>query len=224
MMMKFEKKQLIIYIFVLTLICALKKPYIPDVISSYSSIAFDIVIFYSKNYYINFIWFIPIATSSFILSSGMYYRLIRFDLRFKNRERYFLKILKTNILNCIIFTILTAVIQWILFMLIFKFNIKIDKVLFLIIMKYATELFLIITIIVFISLMINNFIYSYMLVISLTILLISSLKLEMLPLVNLYIDYNIRLFDILLVCALLYIMRIVYNRKDLGGVRNEIDS
>ena len=220
-MKKYNKKQLLIYISILVLTCILKIPYIPEIIDDYSLIPFNIIVYYSKNSYINFVWLIPIVSSSFILSSTLYYKLINFDTRFKNRYRYLLQLIKDNLLSSILFSILTTLIQWLVFMLYFKFNIEINVMLCIIIIKYALEIYLLSISILIISLLINNFIYSYVIIISTIIILINSFRVSFLPFVNLYCDYNINIIDMIILFILALLIKFIYEKKDLGGVKNE---
>lgn len=222
-MKKYNKKQLLIYISILVLTCILKIPYIPEIIGDYSLIPFNIIVYYSKNNYINFVWLIPIVSSSFILSSTLYYKLINFDSRFKNRYRYLLKLMKDNLCNSILFSIFTTLVQWMIFMIYFKFTIEMSSMLCIIIIKYALEIYLLSISILTISLLINNFIYSYVIIISTTIILINSFRVSFLPFVNLYCDYNINIIDIIMLFILALLIKFIYEKKDLGGVKNEID-
>lgn len=224
MMKKFNKKQLLIYIFIILITCILKKPYILEIIEDYSLAPFNILIFYSKDNYINFVWLIPIISSTFILTSSLYYKLINFDTRFKNRYRYLSKLLKENLWKNILFTILTILIQWIIFMCIFKFTIQINEMIFLIIIKYILEMYLLSIGILVLSLLINNFIYSFVIIISIILILINSFRLSFIPFVNLYCNYRINIADIILVIMLMLLIRFIYRKKDLGGVKNEVDS
>lgn len=223
MMKKYNKKQLLIYIFILIITCILKIPYIPEIIDDYSLIPFNIVVYYSKNNYINFVWLIPILSSSFILASTLYYKLINFDVRFKNRYRYLLKLLKDNLWSSILFAIFTTVTQWLIFMIYFKFNIEMNEILCVIIIKYALEIYLLSISILLISLLINNFIYSYVIIISIIIILINSFRVSFFPFVNLYCDYNINIIDVIMVFILVLLIKFIYEKKNLGGVKNEID-
>lgn len=222
-MRRYNKKQLMIYIFILVITCILKMPYITEIIDDYSLIPFNIVVYYSKNNYINFVWLIPIVASSFILTSTLYYKLINFDVRFKNRYRYLLELLKDNLWSSILFALFTTIIQWFIFAIYFKFNIEINEMLCIIIIKYALEIYLLSISILIISLLINNFIYSYVIIISIIIILINSFRVPFFPFVNLYCDYNINIIDIIMVFILVLLIKSIYEKKDLGGVKNEID-
>ncbi len=223
MMRRYNKKQLMIYIFILVITCILKMPYITEIIDDYSLIPFNIVVYYSKNNYINFVWLIPIVASSFILTSTLYYKLINFDVRFKNRYRYLLELLKDNLWSSILFALFTTIMQWLIFAIYFKFNIEINEMLCIIIIKYALEIYLLSISILIISLLINNFIYSYVIIISIIIILINSFRVPFFPFVNLYCDYNINIIDIIMVFILVLLIKSIYEKKDLGGAKNEID-
>ena len=223
MMRRDNKKQLMIYIFILVITCILKMPYITEIIDDYSLIPFNIVVYYSKNNYINFVWLIPIVASSFILTSTLYYKLINFDVRFKNRYRYLLELLKDNLWSSILFALFTTIMQWLIFAIYFKFNIEINEMLCIIIIKYALEIYLLSISILIISLLINNFIYSYVIIISIIIILINSFRVPFFPFVNLYCDYNINIIDIIMVFILVLLIKSIYEKKDLGGAKNEID-
>lgn len=223
-MKKYNKKQLLIYISILVLTCILKMPYIPEIIDDYSLIPFNIVVYYSKNNYINLVWLIPIVASSFILASTLYYKLINFDTRFKSRYRYLLKLLKDSLCSSILFSIFTTITQWLIFMICFKFKIEMNEMLFVIIIKYALEIYLLSISILTISLLINNFIYSYVIIISTIIILINSFRVSFFPFVNLYCDYNINIIDIIMVFVLVLLIKFIYKKKNLGGVKIEIDS
>lgn len=222
-MRRYNKKQLMIYIFILVITCILKMPYITEIIDDYSLIPFNIVVYYSKNNYINFVWLIPIVASSFILTSTLYYKLINFDVRFKNRYRYLLELLKDNLWSSILFALFTTIMQWLIFAIYFKFNIEINEMLCIIIIKYALEIYLLSISILIISLLINNFIYSYVIIISIIIILINSFRVPFFPFVNLYCDYNINIIDIIMVFILVLLIKSIYEKKDLGGAKNEID-
>lgn len=224
MLKKQNKKQLLIYILILLITCILKFPYLPEIIDDSSFIPYNILIFYSKNNYINFVWLIPIITSTFIISSSLFYALMNFDTRFGNRDRYLLKMLKEGFIKNILFSILTIIAQWIIFITIFKFKISLNEALLIVSVKYIIELYLLSIIILSISLLINNYIYPFVINISMVILLINLSKVSSIPFVNLYCNYNISIFDTITVLILIIIIKLIYNKKDLGGVENEVSS
>ncbi len=224
MMKRYDKKKLLLYIFIILIVCILKKPYLPEIIDDYSHIPFNILAFNSKNSYINFVWIIPIISSTFILTSSLYYKLINFDTRFKNRKRYLFECLKENFVQSIWFAMITILMQWFIFMFTFKFTIQINEMVFLIIIKYMLETYLLSSSILFLSLLIDNFIYSYTIVISSVIILINSFKFSFVPFVNLYCNYNINISDALLIIILILFMNFIYRKKDLGGAKYETSS
>ncbi len=223
MMKKCNKKKLLIYVSILVLTCILKMPYISEIIDDYSLIPFNTIVYYSKNNYINFVWLIPIVSSSFILSSTLYYKLINFDTRFKNRYRYLLKLMKDNLWNNILFSMLTVLIQWLIFMTYFKFNIEMSAILCIFVIKYILENYILSISILTLSLLINNFIYSYVIIISIIIVFITSFRVSFLPFVNLYCNYNINIIDITVLFVLALLIKFIYEKKDLGGGKNEVD-
>ncbi len=223
-MKKQNKKELLIYALIITITCVLKFPYIAEIIDESTFIPYDILIFYSKNNYINFVWLIPIIANVFIVSSSLYYTLMNFDTRFRNRNKYLLKILKESIIKNVLFALIAIIIQWIIFILIFKFKISLSVVLLTICLKYAIEIYLFSIIIMSIALVINNFIYSFVINISLMILLINSFRLPFVPFVNLYCNYKINIFDTIILLTLIIVIKLIYSKKDLGGIKNEIDS
>lgn len=224
MMKKYNIKQLLIYCFMLFITCILKNQYLPEIINDSSSfIPFRILIFYSKNTYINFVWLIPIISSVFILSSSLYYRLINFDVRLKNRQRYLFKLLKESLKQNIFMSIMTIVIQWILFMFAFNFTIEINVDIFQVVIKYIIEIYLLSIIIVFLALLINNYIYSYIITVSTMIILLNSFVVTFIPFINIYCDYTIRFVDVLSIVLLVVSINHIYRNKDLGGVKNEVD-
>ncbi len=224
MMRKYDKKKLLLYIFIILISCILKKPYLSEIIDDYFRIPLNILAFSSTNSYINFVWMIPIISGTFLLTSSLYYKLINFDTRFKNRNRYLFECLKENLGQSILFTMITIFIQWFIFMYTFKFNIPINEITFLIIIKYMLETYLLSISILAFSIFNNNFIYSYAIVISIIIILMNFFKLSFIPFINLYCNYNINIIDILLIVILILFIKFIYRKKDLGGVKYEIDS
>lgn len=218
-----NKKNSILFIIVLALVMFLKYPYLNEIGQDSEFAFYHLLITFSKNNLVNFIWFIPILFNIFVISKDIYYKLVSFDARYHNRNRYWNAKMKENIVQHFLICCITILGQWILFVIFSEVEITINGLLIIFFLKYFVELYLTSIIILVISLLIHNYIYAFIIVLITILLFISSAKLFYIPFVSLYVGYNLNIFNILILIGLIILTRKIYRKLDLGGVQNEID-
>ncbi len=179
------------------------------------------IVHFTNNTVFNLIWITPIVLNILIISKNIYFELINFDTRYKNRKRYFIKKLKKNFFNHTLMCTITILIQWFTFIFIFNLPIEINFVSFIIFIKYIFEIYLVIILILFLSLMFDNYIYSFISTVALMFLLVATTKNFYIPFVTLFVDYRINLINCLLFIFLYLKAMQLYKRLDLGGVKGE---
>lgn len=219
-----NKKNIVIFIVLLLVVVFLKYPFVDEIIHNSELPFYTTLIATSKNNFVNFIWFIPIMLNIFVVSKDIYYKLINFDQRYKNRHLYFKTKIKENFILHLLISCITAIGQWILFAIILKTNIIIGKMIIIFFFKYVIELYLVSIIILMISLLVSNYIYTFIFILLIIHLLINSVKLFYIPFISLYVKCNLNIIDIFILIELIILTNKIYKRLDLGGIKNEIDN
>ncbi len=213
-----------IYLTIILVTCYMKIPFLLEMRSWMNVSYYKIIIDFSKNNIYNFIWFIPVILNIFLISKNMYYKLIKMNPRYKNRKTYYFSIIKDNIKNHIILGTFTILVQIILFTIIFQLPIETKTIFLIFYFKYIIETFLLIMIIVIGALVIDNFIYSIIIVTCTVLVLLNSFKCFYIPFVSLYVNYNINYVDFFIIIILIFILKSLYIKIDLGGVKDENSS
>ncbi len=216
-----NRKDMILYSIVLIIVILLKKAYLNEICVQASVASYYTIVNFSNNSIFNLIWITPIVLNILIISKNIYYELINFDTRYKNRKRYFIKKIKKNFFVHILICIITILIQWFTFKFIFNLPIDINLVSLNILLKYIFEIYFIIIIILLFALMFDNYTYSFIYTIALMFLLVATTKNFYIPFVTLFSNYRINLINCLFLIILYLIIKRLYNRIDLGGVKIE---
>lgn len=223
MMKKLNKKELSIFIAILLITFALKYPYLSECIQG-GETYYRILIIYTNNYYINVIWLIPILVTTFLVSNVGYDQLLNFEMRYHNRTTYFKEIIKRSFGRSLLFSSLSILIEWLLFTLIMNYPFTFNEVIVNITLKYIIEIYLLSLAIVVLSIIINNYIYSFLGIIAIMFIFIEKFRYFYIPFVSLFADYTLNIINIVILFLLYIVLKKVYNRLDLGGVKNEVNS
>lgn len=216
-----NKKNIFICILMLFLTCMLKSLYASDI--RQDLFFYKVLIMFSNDIVVNIVWLIPIIYNIIIISKDMYYELINFNVRYKCRFYFSTCVIKKYMLRHFFLCSFIIIFQYIYFILILKYPILINDILFIVFIKYLFEIYLIEIIIVIVSLKINNYIYSFISILFILLVFINFFKVFYIPFVTLYVNYKINFFDFGLIFVLLSLIVIIYKNKDLGGVNCEIN-
>lgn len=225
-MKRIDLGKLILYILVIICVCFLKKNYI-YAISNDDGISFVKVVlaYWGSNQLVNLIWFLPIIFDIYVLSKKYFYRLIHFDLRYKNRRKYINFSLLSFIIESLLFVLLSVFCQLIIISLFMK-NIFIGNFndLFFILQFVIENVFLIVTIVLF-SLIIKRLMYSLISIIIINfIILTSAINLSLissqvyLPFINIYFGNNNYFITASIVLFEIIIIKKIYLHCDIGGM------
>ena len=223
-MKEMSKRYQIAYILILIIIFFLKRPYFNEICQEGGIIPYKILILYSDNLMLNFLWLVPIILNVFIVSKYLYYKLISFDTRYRNRRKYFINIIMNSLKLHIYIASLIILLQWFMCFLTFDIHIEINILLLIIYMKYIIELYLVNIVILIIAMLINNYIYSLIIVLFIILLALQFVNCFYIPFITLYTSYKINFVDILILILLIFIIRRIYINMDLGGIKNESSS
>ncbi len=213
---------LIITLFII-IICLLKLTYIASLPSDLYCVFFkSLVIFWGSSQFVNLIWILPILISLFIVSYKYYIKFINFDTRFKNRRKFFNKTIFNLLVYSIICNLFILFSQFFIIGLFQKVEFEYSNVLVIFILKYILENIFIILLTILLSIIVNNYIYSYIIVI---IIIISSLiiieKNNFIPYISLYTNNDINYITVILIIFMIFILKKIYLKLDLGGVKND---
>ena len=223
MMKKWNKKELSIFLAILLITFALKYPYLSECIQG-NETYYRTLIIYTNNYYINVIWLIPILVTTFLVSNVGYDQLINFEMRYHNRTTYFKEAIKQSFGRSLLFSSLSILIEWLLFTLIMNYPFTFNEVIVNITLKYIIEIYLLSLIIIVVSIIANNYIYSFLVIIAIIFICIEKFRYFYVPVVSLFADYTLNIINIVILFLLYIILKKIYNRLDLGGVKNEVNS
>ncbi len=116
----------------------------------------------SDNFMINFLWLLPIVLNIYVITTKGYDKLSHFDIRFINRKKYVKCELRKLLLETLYLNIFIVIIQMIAFSLQFKISLNISLLKF--ILHYLIYNIGLDLIIIFISLIIKKYMYSFIII------------------------------------------------------------
>ena len=193
-MKKVSIKDIFIFLLFMLGICYLKKNYINEFDTSLS--IYETFVFWGDNQIVNLIWYLPILLNLYIIGKKYFYQILRFDMRFKNRSDYIRYQLKQCIVFSLIFNFLILFFQFII--LIGKLG-TINITFLLFCMKYIIEMIFMNVVFILISMNLNNFTYTFILVVFLQIFSLTMIDVnDKYPFLNLYGGYKINFLTLIL--------------------------
>lgn len=217
-----NRRDIIIFSFIIIAVTILKVPYVRSIINFMSNQYFCKLFVLNGNEQIaNLIWLIPIVSTVFFISKQSYLCIMNFEVRYKNRKKYFYKLIKDHSIKIIFYNILAILIQYISICFMMNIPIAINGLSVQFIIKYFIELGVFSLTILLISILLKNFIYGFLINISLLCLAMLSLNNSFVPVVSLYMDSYINLYSIISIFILIFLIRKVYTRLDLIGGKNK---
>lgn len=216
-MKRFNLKRIFTIILVLCLFCYLKKGNIPFD-NSIPGI-YNIIILWSDSVLINIVWLLPIMFTFYMIGKKFFFNLLSFDMRYKNRKKYFRKNVVYFITNSILFNSFVFFFQLIALLYINGYFICMNTSLLVFLLQYIVEMTFATLLIVLTGLLLKNFIYSYLIYITFFLLGIIILKPnQYIPFFSLYNSININFFSSFGIVILILIIKKMYKHYDIGGI------
>lgn len=198
-------------------ICILKYPYIERESTNFIK---QILVTWQGNQYVNLVWFLSFLVIIYHSTNPFCQKLEYFEMRFQNRKQYIKYLLKKEIISTIGITILTITLQIILLAIISHCQIK--EIPWLFILHYIIEMISINLILIFLYLLLKNYIYTYLTIIGTLLILLSIHPNILLPFISLFYNIPVNPISIVLIPINLYGIYTIYLHYDIGGVKYEV--
>lgn len=227
MIKKIDFRKLLLFSLIIAAICILKNLCIESTDSEhYVYFVRQILIFWDQSQFMNLIWLLPIMLSIQIIARKYYFEMQNFDTRYSNRNRYINRLLIRCGLFSIIFNFLIAILQVIVLTLIKNVSITINIEIITILIQYVFECTFLNIIIIFVSMNIKNFMYTYIIFLIFIIVSLTSIVnlgliegSSYLPFINMYFNNKINIVSVLLSILTLFFIKKKYLKYDiLGGI------
>ena len=185
--MKFvNKKDFLIYLLILLAVTYLKSIYLSEVYTD--NRWYQALIFFGSDQFVNILWLIPILIQVFFISKKIYVELNYFDLRYKNRNNFLKNIFLCFIKEHTIYTTSFIVVQIIGLMILTGIPFKFDVGILELFCKYYIEIMFYIWLLILVSLVIQKYTISFLIELTLLLVLLNILKSSLFPIISLY--YN----------------------------------
>ncbi len=178
----------------------------------------NFIIFWGENNTVNLIWFLPIIFSTFYISLYCSRKMISFCPRYKNRKRFY----KKEITECFIYSIINnlyILIEHIIFCELFlNNNFILTNEFFLFCSEYILEMTFLEFFVVIVSIIIKNYTLSYIVVISLCLILLNIVKNKnIIPFICLFFSNKFNFLTFFSFLFIEYIIKKMLISMDFGG-------
>lgn len=220
--MKFvNKKDFLIYLLILLAVTYLKSIYLSEVYTD--NWWYQALIFFGSDQFVNILWLIPILIQVFFISKKIYVELNYFDLRYKNRNNLLKNIFLYFIKEHTIYTMSFIVVQIIGLMILTGIPFKFDVGILELFCKYYIEIMFYIWLLILVSLVIQKYTISFLIELTLLLVLLNILKSSLFPIISLYYNYSFNFLTLPCICFVLHFIKKIYISRDLlGGIKYDI--
>ncbi len=220
--MKFvNKKDFLIYLLILLAVTYLKSIYFSEVYTD--NWWYQALIFFCSDQFVNILWLIPILIQVFFISKKIYVELNYFDLRYKNRNNLLKNIFLYFIKEHTIYTTSFIVVQIIGLMILTGIPFKFDVGILELFCKYYIEIMFYIWLLILVSLVIQKYTISFLIELTLLLVLLNILKSSLFPIISLYYNYSFNFLTLPCICFVLHFIKKIYISRDLlGGIKYDI--
>lgn len=220
-MMKIYKQDIKLLILTIIIISLVKAPFIEDSSVDLYDNLHSFYIYYGEDMMFNTIWLTPLLATLFFITKSIYIKIMNFNIRYKNRKAAIRNILFQLYGYGIVFILLSLVIQLPLFILNTSYGVEFELRIIIFVFKYCIELMSASTVIIVVAVFLKNYTYSFVIVCSLLLLLLTGYQSYYFPLVSLYVNDNINLLSILIQLGMIFILYNNYLKTDVLGGRNK---
>ena len=203
---KINYKKAIMLFLIIIIICFFKIIYIKDLANiNFTKLVHYFLVFWGNNNFVNLIWLLPILMNLLFVSKKFYLKLMKFDTRYKNRNKFVLNTIKDCLLYSGAFNFFLIITQVAIITFLIKSNISFSIELIKFIFSYILENTFLNFLIIFLALIIRNYIYSLLMVIILCIIMLTIIPNNIyMPFVSLYCTSDINYMTILLLIGLIW--------------------
>lgn len=213
------KKWIVLGILILG-VCILKYPY---VLADENSELFikRIFVIWGKEQYVNLIWFLTFFIIFFYSTNELCSRLEHFEMRFKNRKRYIIYLLKSSILQFLIVNFVVIFLQVLILSMIAKM--KITMIPWMFFMHYVVEMLVSMLTIIVLYLLTKNYIVAYIIFIGVILLsLIITNGVPFIPVISLFSKQKFNFVSVIFIVVNIYVIYKIYLHYNIGGMKYEV--
>lgn len=218
-MKRTNRKELLIFLVVVFTITYLKSLYFYDIYEE-ENWQYQLFIYFDRNQFVNIIWLIPIITHIFLISKNVYIELCHFDLRYRNRNHLFKQVMIYFIKEHTIYTIISIAVQIFALIVIMKIPMYLENYMIEFICQYFIELMFSIILLVGISLITSKYTLSFIMELSVFIVILMIFKNDCIPFITLFSHYHFNYITVPCIIIVLFMIKKIYMSKDLlGGIK-----
>ena len=219
--MKFvNKKDFLIYLLILLAVTYLKSIYLSEVYID--NWWYQALIFFGSDQFVNILCLFQFWFRYFFISKKIYVELNYFDLRYKTGiifKNIFLCFIKEHAIYTTSFIVVQIIGLMILTGIPFKFDVGILELF----CKYYIEIMFYIWLLILVSLVIQKYTISFLIELTLLLVLLNILKSSLFPIISLYYNYSFNFLTLPCICFVLHFIKKIYISRDLlGGIKYDI--
>ena len=216
---KINLKEIISFAFMMGIICFFKTIYINSITyTSYSDLVSNILIFWNKNQFVNLIWFLPVLMNLFFVSKKYYEKLVVFNPRYGNRYNYVSYVIRDCFIYSFAYNLIVALSEIIFITLFIKASYYFSFELIKNVLLYVLINIFLDFVTLYLCLLINKYMYSFLIVISICIMfLVVSNNFTLSFLKTYFIIYVL-----VIIILVIYLIKGKYQKIDIGGLERDI--
>lgn len=224
-MKKIDLKNIFYIVFLLTVVCLLKKLCLPlDYEMNYTKFASFSLILWNESPFLNILWLFPFIISIIFVAKKYYSQLFYFDVRFKSRKNYINRTIFKTVISLIFYNLFITFFQLFLLSILNERSILISLDVFYICLQYVIEVVCLEFIIIFLGYYTKKFMYSFVIIILIMILLLTLIfnfnfieSISYFPFISMYSGFNINYVSIIISVIILFLIRKKYISSDILG-------
>lgn len=213
----FDRNNVLIFVIAMLCVGILKTIYVPSLEAmSFSELFYKYNVLYGQDPVANLTWLAPMLLIVFFVAKEGYIKLVNFNVRYQNRQRYIKSILYVIIIKTIVYCLCGLLIQGIF--LICKTDMEVAWSIdaFIFISKYIIELFFVIMLLVVLALVLNAFTYAFLLIVASMVIGMIKIEIFFVPFISLYVNSSINIVSVVLIIILVFGLYYIYMKKDLS--------
>lgn len=214
--MKTHKREILIFAVLILLLSLLKNPFVTQLedVSFFESIS-SYYIYYGGLTEVNIIWLAPIMLTMFFISKNVYLMLMNFNIRYHDRIRCFIHIIRSLITRLLIYGILSLILQLAVFLYNTSYVFEWNGDLVCFIIKYIIELGAVVTLLLLIAVLLQNYTYGFVITMIAIVIILMMYKGVYIPFITLYVNEKINIISIIMLIINIGILYQIYLKRDI---------
>ncbi len=216
-MKKINFLKFLCYLIIIYVICFLK--YSENYPKEADSFLYVIHIYQGDSLFQTIIYLLPFMVIFYVIGKKYFYQFNQFSLRYKNRNRFFKHVLFHFFIDSIFFSAFLFLSQSFLLSYMVRIPLKWNSFFFTFLWQYIFENMFMVLLLIVLATIFKNFLYAYLIeIIGILLALMVILPKKEIPFLDLYAKVGINWVTMVGMILMIWILKKIYKRLDVGGV------